>query len=67
MNDHASADAHSQAQAGQLRVHQAARKLGLDVFTFCALIQRNRVPYTFGEGGEVMVAEQHVNQLMSKS
>ena len=67
MNDHADADAANQPQAGQLHVHQAARMLGLDAFTFYALLQRDRIPYTFVDGGEIMVSEQDVNRLMSKN
>ena len=56
-----------QAQtSGQLTVPQAARALGLDAFTFYTLLQRDRIPYTFGAGGEIVVSEQDLNQLLAK-
>ena len=52
--------------SGQLTIPQAARALGLDAFTFYTLLQRDRVPYSFGAGGEIVVSEQDLNQLLAK-
>ena len=52
--------------SGQLTVSQAARVLGLDAFTFYTLLQRDRIPYSFGAGGEVVVSEYDLNQLLAK-
>lgn len=52
--------------SGQLTVSQAARALGLDAFTCYTLLQRDRIPYTFGAGGEIMISELDLNHLLAK-
>ena len=52
--------------SGQLTVSQAARVLGLDAFTCYTLLQRDRIPYSFGAGGEIMISELDLNHLLAK-
>jgi hypothetical protein len=52
--------------SGQLTVSQAARALGLDAFTCYTLLQRDRIPYAFGAGGEIMISELDLNHLLAK-
>jgi hypothetical protein len=51
---------------GHASVRDTARVLGLDTYTLYTLIQRERIAYDFGAGGEIIVSEQDVKRLATK-
>ena len=47
-------------------IRAAAQALGLDTFTLCALIQRDRIDYVFGDAGEILIAAEDIAKLTAR-
>lgn len=45
----------------------AARFLGLDIFTFYSLAQCEEIPLELGSAGEFLVSQEHLNRLAGRS
>ena len=49
-----------------ISIPKAARRLGLDAYTLCALIQRERVQAGLSPVGEFIIANEELNRLLKK-
>jgi hypothetical protein len=47
----------------QVSFNEAARFLGLDTFTFYAVVQRDEIPYALSPWGEFVVSRQELDSL----
>lgn len=55
------------SEAKSVPIPQAARMLGLDFYTLCTFIQRERVKAELSSSGEFVVPKDEVNRLLKKS
>jgi len=54
------------SEAESVLIPKAARRLGLDAYTLCTLIQRERVQAGLSPSGEFVIANEELNQLLKK-
>ena len=53
-------------EADSISIPKAARRLGLDAYTLCTLIQRERVKAGLSPSGEFVIANEELNRLLKK-
>jgi len=53
-------------EADSISIPKAARRLGLDAYTLCTLIQRQRVQAGLSPSGEFVIASEELNRLLKK-
>ena len=54
------------SEAESVSIPKAARRLGLDAYTLCTLIQRERVQTGLSPAGEFVIANEELNRLLKK-
>jgi len=54
------------SETDSISIPKAARRLGLDAYTLCTLIQRERVQAELSPSGEFVIANEELNRLLKK-
>jgi hypothetical protein len=54
------------SEAESVSIPKAARRLGLDAYALCTLIQRERVQARLSPSGEFVIANEELNRLLEK-
>ena len=54
------------SEADSISIPRAARRLGLDAYALCTLIQRERVQAGLSQSGEFVIANEELNRLLKK-
>jgi hypothetical protein len=67
MNDRNNAALNSPTETSRLvSFAEAARFLGVDTFTFYAMVQREEIPTVFAASGELLVSQDDLEKLAGK-
>ena len=54
------------SEAETVSIPKAARRLGLDAYTLCTLVQRERVKAGLSASGEIVIANEELNRLLKR-